>query len=183
MMFFNRNSTIQSASRRFCTIYKSENSVPCQSFGRLVIPSGLQQHVRTTLSVWQASGFLSKTQLWEDRCNRPDEVDSRQDALIHKSSIAFKKKTFGRQSSWSERTSIRYENCVHQINRLDDHPLGPDAWSLGMEITCSGSATVRMTRHHRSDASQIRKEFQQNFRKPIAQLSVRMPFVYRPDGA
>jgi hypothetical protein len=35
-----------------------------------------QQHVQTTLSVQLASGFLSKTQLWEVRCNHPDDVDS-----------------------------------------------------------------------------------------------------------
>jgi len=35
-------------------------------------------------------GFPSKTQIWEDRCNYPDDVDSRPDALIHKASIAFK---------------------------------------------------------------------------------------------
>jgi hypothetical protein len=49
-----------------------------------------QQHVRTTLSVRPAMGFLSKTQTWEDHCNRPDDVDSRPDALIHKASCAFK---------------------------------------------------------------------------------------------
>jgi hypothetical protein len=36
----------------------------------------------------QASGFLSKTQIWEDCCNRPNDVDSRPDVLIHKASIA-----------------------------------------------------------------------------------------------
>jgi hypothetical protein len=35
-------------------------------------------------------GILSKTQIWEDRCNRPDNVDSRPDALIRKASRAFK---------------------------------------------------------------------------------------------
>jgi hypothetical protein len=44
----------------------------------------------------QASGFLSKTQLWEDRCNRPDDVDSHPDALIHKASIVFKIQMSGR---------------------------------------------------------------------------------------
>jgi hypothetical protein len=39
-MLLNRDSAIQSASRRFCTVYKSENSVPCQPFGRRDIPSG-----------------------------------------------------------------------------------------------------------------------------------------------
>jgi hypothetical protein len=49
-----------------------------------------QQHVRTPLSVRPAMGFLSKTQIWEDSCNHPDDVDSRPDALIHKASRTFK---------------------------------------------------------------------------------------------
>jgi hypothetical protein len=158
-MLFNKDSAIQSASRKFCTFHKSENSIPCQPSGRRAIPSRrpsvqsiirlddenfppdlplcreaskllqlasvrtFQQHVRKTLSVRQASGFLSKTQLWEDHCNRPDDVDSRQDALIHKASIAFKIQTSGRQSAWSGRASIKYGNCMHQINRPGDHPL------------------------------------------------------------
>jgi hypothetical protein len=95
-------------------------------------------------------------QLWEDRCNLPDNMDSRPDALIHKACIAFKIQTSGRQSSWSGLVSIRYGNCVHQINRPDDHPLVLDTRSLGMEITCSGSVTGL----HSPDAAQIRKEFQ-----------------------
>jgi hypothetical protein len=110
-------------------------------------------------------------------------VDSRLDALIHKASIAFKIQKFGRQSSWSGHGSIRYGNCVHQINRPDDHSLGPDTRSLGMEITCSGSATVWTTGQHHLDAAQIRKEFQRNFGKPIAQLSVRTSYDYCPDNA
>jgi len=102
-----------------------------------------QQHVRTTLNVRQASGFLSKAQLWEDRCNRPDDVDSCLDALIHKASIAIQIQTSGHQSTWSGCACIRYGNCVHQINRLDDHSPDPDTRSLYMEITCSGCAIVR----------------------------------------
>jgi len=44
----------------------------------------------------QALGFLSKTQIWEDRCNRPDDMDSRLDALIHKASIIIQFQMFGR---------------------------------------------------------------------------------------
>jgi hypothetical protein len=55
-------------------------------------------------------GFLSKTQIWEGRCNRPDDVDSRLDVLIHKASLAFKIQTSGR-------TNYIYGNCVHHINR------------------------------------------------------------------
>jgi hypothetical protein len=72
-----------------------------------------QQHVQMTLSVRQASGFPSKTQLWKDCCNRSDDVDSRPNVLIHKASIAFKIQTSRRQSTWSGRASIRYRNCVH----------------------------------------------------------------------
>jgi hypothetical protein len=96
-----------------------------------------QQHVQTTLSVRPTMGFLSKTQIWEDRCNRSDDMDSRPDALIHKASIAFKFQTSGRQSSWFGRTSYLYGNRVHLINRPDDHSLDPDALSLDMEIACS----------------------------------------------
>jgi hypothetical protein len=113
-------------------------------------------------------GFLSKTQIWEDSCNRPDDVDSHPDALIHKASRTFKIKTSGRQSSWSGRTSYIYGNYVHQINRLDDMFYGLDTQSLNMEIECSEGTTVRMTGQHRLDVAQIWKEFQQNFGKPIA---------------
>jgi hypothetical protein len=90
MMLLNRDSAIQSASRRFCTVYKSKNLVPCQPSGRPSVqrffhpddknfPSGpssvsrsfellqlasvqtFQQHVRTTLSVRPAMGFPSNT--------------------------------------------------------------------------------------------------------------------------
>jgi hypothetical protein len=218
-MLLNRDSAIQSVSRRFYTVYKSENLVPYQPSGRRDIPSGrpsvqsiirpddenfpsgpsfvsrsfelfqltsvrtFQQHVRTTLSVGPATGFLSKTQISEVRCNRSDDVEFRSDTLIHKASIAFKIQTSGRQSAWFGRASIRYGNCVHQINRPNNHPLSPDARSLGMEITCNGSVTVQMTWHHRPDAAQNRKEFQQIFGKPITELYVRMPYVYRPDDA
>jgi len=91
----------------------------------------------------------------------------------HMASIAFKIQTFGRYCSWSGRVSIRYGNCVHQINRPDYHSFGPDARSLGMEITCSGSAIVQTTGHHIPNAAQIGIKFQRHFGKPVAQLSVR----------
>jgi hypothetical protein len=102
----------------------------------------------------QASGFLSKTQIWEDCFNRPDDVDSRPNTLIHKASIAIQIQTFGHQLAWTERAYIRYQNCVHQINRPNDHSPGLDLQSLYKEITYSRSATVRTTRHHHPDAAQ-----------------------------
>jgi hypothetical protein len=86
-----------------------------------------QQHVRTTLSVQPAMGFLSKTQIWEDRYNCPDDVDSRPDALIHKASCTFKIQMSKRQPSWSGRESYLYGNCVHLINLPDEYSLGPNA--------------------------------------------------------
>jgi hypothetical protein len=96
-----------------------------------------QLHVQTTLSVRPAMGFPSKTQIWEDHYNRPDDVDSRPDALIHKSSYTFKIQMSGRQPSRSGRASYLFGNCVHLINRPDDHSLGTDVRSLEMEIVCS----------------------------------------------
>jgi len=109
-LLLNRDFAIHSASRRFCTIYKSEKSddenflfgpsFVSKSFELLQLASvwTFQQHVRTTFSVRQTMGCLSKTQIWEDHCNRLDDVDSHLDALIHKASIAFKIQTSGRAS-------------------------------------------------------------------------------------
>jgi hypothetical protein len=149
MMLFNRDSAIQSASIRFCTVYKLENSIPCQPSRRRDIPSGcpsvqsifrpvdenfpsrpssvsrsfellqlasfrtFHQHIRMPLSVRPALGFPSKTQLWEDHCNRPDDMDSRPNAIIHKEIIAFKIQTSECQSSWSGRTRSDMEiTCI-----------------------------------------------------------------------
>jgi hypothetical protein len=52
MMLLNRDSTIQSSSRRFCIVYKSEKSDPLQPSGRHDIPFGRSSvkasSVRTT---------------------------------------------------------------------------------------------------------------------------------------
>jgi hypothetical protein len=160
--------------RTFLCVEKIRTAPAC-------IRTDISAHVRTTLSVWQASGFLSKTQLWEDCCNHPDDVDSHPDALIHKASMAFKIQTFERQSAWSGCACIRYGNCMHQINRPDDHPPGLDTRSLYMEITCSGSVTVRTTGHHRPDAAQNRKEFQRNFWKADRTV-VRPDALWPPSG-
>jgi hypothetical protein len=95
------------------------------------------QHVRTPFSVRSAIKFLFKTQIWEDSCNRPDDVCSRPDALLHKANCVFKVQLSERHSSWSGRTSFIYGNCVHQLSRPDISLHGPDAQSLVMEIACS----------------------------------------------
>jgi hypothetical protein len=120
---------------------------------QLVFIRMIQHPIRMTLSARQASGFLSKTQLWKDCCNYLDDVDYRPDMLIRKASIAIQIQMSERQLAWSGRACIKYGNCVHQINHPDDHPPCPNARSFCMEITCSGHATVRMTMHHRPDVA------------------------------
>jgi hypothetical protein len=110
-----RPPTVQSIIHPGDENFPSEPSSVSRNFELLQLASvwTFQQHVWTPLSVRLAMVFLSKTQIWEDSCNGPDDVDSRLDALIYKASRAFKIQTFGRQSSWSGRTSYIYGNCVH----------------------------------------------------------------------
>jgi hypothetical protein len=141
-----------------------------------------QQHARMTLSVRPAMGFPYKTHM--GRLLQPSGRCGFLSGCAHpEGKLRFKIQTSGRQPSWFGRASYLYGNSVHLINRPDDHYLGLDARSLDMKIACSRSASVRMTRQHCSDTAQIKKEFQRNFGNPIAQLSIRMPYVHRPDGA
>jgi len=109
--------------------FPSRPSSMSRSFELLQLASVrmIQQPVRATLSVRSSFRISFQTQIWEDCCNRPDDVDSRSGALIHKVSISIQIQTSGRQSSWSGRAFISYGNCVHQISRPDDHQPGLDA--------------------------------------------------------
>jgi len=93
--------TIQSIIRPDDENFQPGPSFMSRSFDLFQLASVwmFMQHVWTTLSVRPPTGFLSKTQIWEDRCKRPDDVDSLPDALIHKASCAFKIQTSGRQHS------------------------------------------------------------------------------------
>jgi hypothetical protein len=73
-------------------------------FGRLSSLSG-------RLSVIHQLQILSKFNLREDCFNRPDDVDSRSDALIHKARIAIQISPFGRQSAL-------VRTCVQQLRKL-----------------------------------------------------------------
>jgi hypothetical protein len=97
-----RTSTV---SRSYCfSLYPS---------GRLNNPSG-------RLSVIDQIRILSKFNLREDCFNRPDEVDSRPNALIHKARIAIQISPSGRQSALVRTTTYH----------------GPDASIADMEIAC-----------------------------------------------
>jgi hypothetical protein len=75
-------------------------------------PSGRFNSMSKRLLVFNKLQKISKTQLWEDYCNRSDFVDSRPDVRIHKASIAFKS---------------RHPN---------NGPHGSDTRASDMEITC-----------------------------------------------
>jgi hypothetical protein len=81
--------------------------------------------IRTPFSVQQVIGFLSQTQIWEDSCNRLDDVCSRPDAILDKASHAEEVQPSRRQTPWSGHSE------------------------LIMEIVCSRSATVRTLGQHR----------------------------------
>jgi len=117
-----------------------ETSFVSRSFELLQLASVQmnQLPVLTILSVWSSFRISFQTHIWEDCCNRLDDVDSYPDALIHKGSITIQIQTSGRQSTWSRRAYIRYRNYVHQISRSENHPPCSDARSLYMDITCSG---------------------------------------------
>jgi hypothetical protein len=132
--------------RTFPFVEKFQTSLAC------IRPDVSATRPHDTQCPTKASGFYSKTQIWEDSYHHSD-------ALIHKASIAIQIQTSGLRSSWSGRASIRYGNCMHKINRPDDHPPGLDVRSLYMEITCSGRTTLRTTWHHRLDAAHFRKDF------------------------
>jgi hypothetical protein len=124
----------------------------------------------------QALGFLSKTQIWEDCCNRPDDMDSRLDAFIHKASIAIQIQTSRRQSSWSGRASIR---SAVRTTILPIRTREASIWNY-LQRTCD-CPDNRATLPRRS--SQTRKIFSEIFRILVVQLSIRtMPSFIKPDA-
>jgi hypothetical protein len=104
-----------------------------------VNPSGRRGYiVRTPFSDRQVKGFSSQTQIWEDSCNRPDNMVFRPGAILDKASCAEEVQPFRRRSTLSGRSG------------------------LNEEIACSRSATVRTLGQHRLNAALFRKEYQAN---------------------
>jgi hypothetical protein len=144
-----------------------------RSFYSSLHPSGRLSSQSGRLSVFDQVSDSFQVHLWEDWCNRPDDVDSHLDALLLKARISIQIQPSGCQLAWSERAFNRYGNCgfdfnrldaclswprrVHskygncmlKINRSDGHPPWSRRAKPYMEITCSGHATVRMTVPHR----------------------------------
>jgi hypothetical protein len=64
-----------------------------------------QQPVRTTLSDRSSFRFSFQNQIWEDYCNRPNDVDSHPDTLLLKASSQFKLNHPDVSLPWSGRAS------------------------------------------------------------------------------
>jgi hypothetical protein len=105
------------------------------------------------------------------------------------------------QTMWIPiRTRSFIRQVVHSKSRLPDVSLyGPEARASYMEIVCIRSTirtTYAMVQTHQaliwklraakvrsSGRGSIQERISANFGKPIAQLFVRTPYVYCPDGA
>jgi hypothetical protein len=155
-----------------------------RSFCSCLHPSGRLSSPSERLSVFDQASDSFQVQIWEDCCNRPNDVDSRPDALFYKARIAIQIQpsgsllawsgrafniygncvfNFNRPDacfSWSGRALIRYGNCVLKINRRDGHPPWSGRAKTYMEVTCSGRVTVRTTVPHRPTRLSNRKDFQ-----------------------
>jgi hypothetical protein len=105
----------QSRRRGFSFGPFTESRSFCSSLhpsGRLSCPYG------RPLVFDQASDSF-QVQIWEDCCNRPDDVDSCPDALLLKARIAVQIQPSGRLSTWSGRACILYGNCGFNFNCPD----------------------------------------------------------------
>jgi hypothetical protein len=148
-MFLNRDFAIQSTSRRLCTVYKSENLIPCQPFGRRDIPSRRPtvqtSFVRTTgtfrldLPLRREASNCSSLHL----CGRFSSTSERH-SVFDQLWDFFPKHKYGKfaatvRTMWNPvRTDSSIRQVSHSKSRL------PDARALDMEIACIRS-TVRTT--------------------------------------
>jgi hypothetical protein len=77
-----------------------------------------QQPVRTTLSVRSSFRFSFQKQIWEDCCNRPDDVDSRPDALLLKGKFVIQTQPSGCRSTmvWKRLQQIWKLRAANQLS-------------------------------------------------------------------
>jgi len=160
MMLLNRNSVIQSSSRRFCTVYKSEKLDPLHLSGQRDISSR-----RLTV---QASSVRTTRTFHPDLplCQEASNCSS-----LHLS---------GRLSSTSERRLV-----FNQLwDFLPKYRYRKTATTVRtMCVPVRTRSFIRQVVHVMVRTRLIQKRILANFEKPITQLLVRMPYVYCPDGA
>jgi hypothetical protein len=135
MMHLNSDSAIQSSFRS--TIQR--NQIPCNLPDDVIYRPDAQ--LSKASSVRTKTTFRPDLPLCQEASNcsslHPFErfsITSRQHSRLD---MGRSLQPFGRCGFSSERASYIYGNCVHQINRPNDHSLGPYARSLNMEIACN----------------------------------------------
>jgi hypothetical protein len=143
--------------------FSSEPSSVSRTFELFLVVSfrTSQQYGRTPFSVRQGKWFSSKTKIWEDNCNRPNNVCSHSDAILDKASHAYKVQLSGRQYPWSGRASVNmeiechkssivrtsismvrmleplYGNCVQlKCNRLNSRATSSGSGPIQVRISC-----------------------------------------------
>jgi hypothetical protein len=140
-MLFNRDSSIQNASRRFCTVCKSENSVPCQLSRR---PSGCPT-IQSIIcpddeNIPSEPSFVSRSFESAPACFRPDVSAARLDDSQCSTSfrISFQNTVMGISLQPSGRRGIP-SGCptVQSIIRPDNENIssGPSSVSRSFEST------------------------------------------------
>jgi hypothetical protein len=156
-------------------VFPSRPFIVSTNFCSSLHPFGLLSNPSGRPLVFDQASDSSQNYIWEDCCNRPDDVDFHPDALLLKARIAIQIQPSERLSawsgrafnrygnygfdfncpdaclSWSERAHSKYGNCVLKINRPDGHPPWSERAKPYMEITCSGRATVRTRLSNKKD--------------------------------
>jgi hypothetical protein len=129
-VILSRRPTVQSFSCSDDVSYRTLIRLKHHPSGRRGFPSGpssvsrsfellqlasvrtFQLPIWTTLSVRPSFRFSFQNQIWEDCCNRPEDVDSRPDALLLKASLQFKFNRPVANLLWFGRACDIYGNCV-----------------------------------------------------------------------
>jgi hypothetical protein len=143
MVLLNRYSAIQSAFRRFCTVYKLEKLDPLQPSGRCDIPSR-RPYVKSN-TVWKTRTFHPNLHLYREASNYSGlSSTSGQHFVFDKLWDFFPKHRYGKITA-----IVRTRSCIRQVSysksrRPDASLHGLEARASDMEIACIWS-TVRKT--------------------------------------
>jgi hypothetical protein len=122
-------------------------------------PFGCLSNTSGCLSLFdKENDFLSKTHIWEDSCNCPDDMVFHPNVILDKASHA---------------EDVQPSGCQSPLSWHSD---------LIMEIACSRSATVRTLRKHCSDAALFKKEFKRIWKACCIVIRLNA-LSYRPDAA
>jgi hypothetical protein len=92
--------------------FRSRRSSVSRSFCSNLHPSGRLSSPSGRLSLFDQASDSFQNTIWEDCCNRSDDVDFCQDALLLKGSSQFKFNRPDASLPWSGHEFNRYGNCM-----------------------------------------------------------------------